>query len=74
MVNHGKLMSATVATKLTERMIENLDKLVEAGIYTSRSEALRDAARLLLGTHVGSLKGKPNEVTKDDIINSFLKN
>jgi Arc/MetJ-type ribon-helix-helix transcriptional regulator len=65
-------MSVTVGTKLTEKMLEGIDKLVESGIYTSRSEALRDSARLLLGMHIGSLKGKPEEISKDEIVKSFL--
>jgi len=50
--------AVTVGTKLTRAMIEEIDHLVEDGTYVSRSEALRDAARLLIRTYRGSLKGK----------------
>lgn len=42
------MKTVTVATKLTEKMTEIIDEMVEEGIYTSRSDALRDAARILI--------------------------
>ncbi|MDI6902328.1 MAG: ribbon-helix-helix domain-containing protein [Methanocellales archaeon] len=53
-------MSDTVAvgTKLTKVMVEEIDRLVKDGVYTSRSEALRDATRLLVRAHRGGLRGK----------------
>ncbi|KXA95093.1 hypothetical protein AKJ36_01540 [candidate division MSBL1 archaeon SCGC-AAA259I07] len=37
----------SVPTKMTKRLLEELDRLVEEGWYASRSEAIRDAVREL---------------------------
>ena len=37
-----------VLVNLTEQQIEELEQLVNSNYYTNRSEALRDAIRLLL--------------------------
>ncbi|HZD13000.1 MAG TPA: ribbon-helix-helix domain-containing protein [Candidatus Binatus sp.] len=37
-----------VNVKLPERLIDGLDELVKAGIYHSRSDAVREAVRNLL--------------------------
>lgn len=34
-----------IQVRLTEKLIEKVDKLVEKGIYPNRSEAIRDAVR-----------------------------
>ncbi len=52
------MKTVTVATKLTEKMTEIIDEMVEEGIYTSRSDALRDAARLMIVSQRGILNGK----------------
>ena len=38
----------TVPTKLTPKLLEELDETVEEGWYASRSEAIRDAVRELV--------------------------
>lgn len=38
----------TVTAKLTPRLTQELDALIEAGWYANRSEALRDAVRDLV--------------------------
>lgn len=38
----------TVPAKLTKRLILELDKLIEEGWYSNRSEAVRDAVRELV--------------------------
>ncbi len=38
----------SVPAKMTEKLIQELDRLVEEGWYTSRSEAIRDAVRELV--------------------------
>ena len=52
---------------MPEKILESVDKLVDDGIYANRTEAFRDAARLLLRSQVGMLPGKRPEVSKDDI-------
>lgn len=39
-----------VLINLTKKQLEELDKLVKAGTYTSRAETIRDSVRLLLET------------------------
>jgi hypothetical protein len=39
----------TVQIRLTERQVTQIDKLVKKGLYPSRSEAVRDAVRKLVG-------------------------
>ena len=48
--------TVSVSTKLTAEILKGIDRLVESGEYTSRSEALRDAARVLLRVRRGVLK------------------
>lgn len=48
-------MQTKVLVSMTRQQVEALDKLVESGVYSSRSEALRDAARLLIRQSLGSL-------------------
>ncbi|NOZ77112.1 MAG: ribbon-helix-helix protein, CopG family [Euryarchaeota archaeon] len=38
----------TVPAKMTKRLILELDKLIEEGWYSNRSEAVRDAVRELV--------------------------
>ncbi len=38
----------SVPAKMTKKLLEELDKLVEEGWYASRSEAIRDAVRELV--------------------------
>lgn len=38
----------SVPAKMTEKLVQELDRLVEEGWYTSRSEAIRDAVRDLV--------------------------
>jgi len=56
-------MMETIPAKLTPRLIAEIDKLVEAGWYSSRSEALRDAARIIVQKH--KLKELENAVKED---------
>lgn len=45
---HGIPAMETVTAKLTPRLTQELDGLIEAGWYANRSEAIRDAVRILL--------------------------
>ncbi len=67
------MKTVTVATKLTEKMAEMIDKMVEEGIYTSRSDALRDAARLLIQIKKGSFTGRARLFSKDEIIREYAR-
>ncbi|MHA2271732.1 MAG: ribbon-helix-helix domain-containing protein [Candidatus Hodarchaeales archaeon] len=40
-----------IAFKIPERLIHQIDKLVRAGRFSSRSEAIRFAIRSFLNTH-----------------------
>ena len=45
---------AKVLISMPKPMLETVDRLVSAGFYASRSEAIRDAIRLLLETQESS--------------------
>ena len=47
MVYYGDTME-TVPAKMTKRLILELDRLIEEGWYSNRSEAVRDAVRELV--------------------------
>jgi len=57
----------TISMRLPDKIIEEIDQLVEQGLYASRTEALREGARILLRAQTGSIPGLPAEVTKDEI-------
>lgn len=61
----------TISLRLPRKILEEIDALVEKGVYASRTEALREGARLLLRMQTGSLKGSPVEVSKDEIWREF---
>jgi Arc/MetJ-type ribon-helix-helix transcriptional regulator len=43
-----------VQIRFTKKIIEHVDKLVDSGVYSNRSEAIRDATRrLVVGTALG---------------------
>ena len=62
-----------ISLRLPDKLIEEIDELVSSGMYASRTEALREAARNLLKSQIGSLKGSPKQVSKDEIWEEFMK-
>ena len=58
---------------MPEKILENIDKLVEDGIYANRTEALRDAARLLIRSQIGMIPGKRPIVSKDEIWDAIVE-
>lgn len=58
---------------MPEKILENIDKLVEDGIYANRTEALRDAARLLIRGQVGMIPGKRPTTSKDEIWKAVIE-
>jgi Arc/MetJ-type ribon-helix-helix transcriptional regulator len=60
-----------ISIRLPDRLLSDIDRLMEEGHYSSRTEAIREAARVLLRSQVGSLKGQPNHVSKDEIWSEF---
>jgi len=72
------MSTVTVGTKLTDHLLQEIDRLVEEGQYTSRSEALREGARLLIminrGQLVGVVKSGPiSKGTKDTALKDLAK-
>lgn len=70
--------SVTATVKLTKWLLGKIDELVEEGIFTSRSEALREAARLMVLSQYGLLKEKQkktqlSEKDKEKAFNKFLE-
>ena len=62
-----------VSLRFPDKLLEEIDGLVERGDYTSRTDALRDAARLLLRSQIGVVPGRPLEVSKDEIWDELVK-
>jgi len=62
-----------ISLRLPDKLIEEIDELVSSGMYANRTEALREAARNLLKSQIGSLKGSPKQVSKDEIWEEFMK-
>ena len=53
----------TIQVRLSHGIIEKMDDLVETGVYSSRSDVMRDAVRrLVLDKMVGILSNKGNSV------------
>ena len=50
-------MGLAVPTKIDEKLVRELDRLVLEGLYVSRSEAIREAIRRLVAEHHMSLQG-----------------
>ena len=61
----------TISLRLPDRILQEVDALVKKGVYASRTEALREGARLLLRAQTGSLPGRPIEVSKEEIWKEF---
>ena len=62
-----------MSLRFPDKLLEEIDELVERGEYASRTEALRDAARLLLRSQIGMIPGRPLEVSKDEIWDELIK-
>jgi len=55
-------MSVT-QVRLPDGLIEEVDKLVDKGLYTNKSDAIRDAVRrLVLNKQIGSIKDTGDSV------------
>lgn len=63
-----------ISLRFPEKLLEGIDKLVEQGHYANRTDALRDAARVLLRSNIGIIQGKPLDIPKDDIWDTLIKN
>jgi len=63
----------TISLRLPDKILKELDELVEKGLYANRTEALREGARILLRAQTSSLQGKPLEVPKDEIWKEFVE-
>lgn len=48
-------MGEKILVSFTKPQIGELDRMVERGIYLNRSEAIRDACRMLIRQHFGSI-------------------
>lgn len=55
----------TAQVRLPEGLLEEVDKLVNNGFYTSKSDVIRDALRkLILEKQVGSIPNTKNSVAE----------
>ncbi len=57
-------MAMTVTqVRLPERLVEEVDKLVDKGLYSNKSDVVRDALRrFILDQQVGSIENKGDSV------------
>ncbi len=62
-----------VGVRLTTQLISKLDELVEEGQYPNRSEALREAARIMIRLQHGMFDGRARPVDKDKIAEEFAR-
>ncbi len=62
-----------MSLRFPDRLLEEIDKLVERGEYASRTEALREAARMLLRSQIGMIPGRPLEVSKDEVWEELVR-
>lgn len=63
----------TISLRLPDKILEEIDNLVAQGVYASRTEALREGARILLRMQTGSLPGLPKEASKDEIWEDLMR-
>ena len=59
--------------RFPKKLLAEIDELVEQGHYACRTDALRDAVRLLLRSQIASIPGKPLGVSKDEVWDDSLK-
>lgn len=62
-----------ISIRLPDKLLEEIDLLVQEGTYANRTEALRDAARQLIRSQKGMLHGTPPQIPKDEILKEILK-
>lgn len=62
-----------ISLRVPDRLLEDIDRLVEQGSYANRTDAFRDAARLLVRSQVGILKGPPAPLDKDEVWNETMR-
>ena len=62
-----------ISLRLPDKILKEIDNLVLQGIYASRTEALREGARIILRTHIGIFPGLPKEISKDEVWEEFLR-
>lgn len=63
----------TISFRLPDKMLVEIENLVNQGLYANRTEALREGARMLLRTQIGSLLGSPKEISKDELWEDLVK-
>ncbi|MBN2335814.1 ribbon-helix-helix protein, CopG family [Candidatus Bathyarchaeota archaeon] len=52
---------------MPDKLLEEIDRMVEQGSYANRTDAFRDAARMLVRFQTGILPGKPAPLDKDEV-------
>jgi len=62
-----------ISLRMPDRLLEDIDRLVEQGSYANRTDAFRDAARLLVRSQVGILKGEPAPLDKDEVWDETIR-
>ena len=66
-------MVERILITMEKTLLKEVDSAAKKGGYSSRSEFLRDAARTLILSQKGSMKGKPREIDEEALVERFLK-
>jgi len=61
-----------INVRIPQAMLKQVDSLVKKGVYANRTEAFRQGLRLVL-MQAGRIPGKPKEISKEEILQGFLK-
>ena len=63
--NSNTMVMDTIQVRLGSGLVKKIDELVDTGIYSSRSDVLRDAVRrLVLGKIIGIISEKEDSVNQ----------
>lgn len=66
-------MVERILITMEKQLLKEVDSVAKARGYSSRSEFLRDAARTLILSQKGSMKGKPAQIDEEALVEKFLK-
>ena len=63
--NYITMVMQTLQIRLGQGLIEKLSQLVDSGLYTNKSDAIRDAVRrLVIDEHIGIVAGSRDSVSE----------
>jgi len=63
----------TISLRVPDKLLDEIDTLVNKGLYANRTEALREAARKLIREQISMIPGKRPDISKDEIWEAIVK-